>query len=107
MRVKDWRVFWGAASLGACKRCGREFYRPFTNNQYCSDDCAKASWRESRAGSVAAMVKARSEARAEARADLRCANPACNKPLQAQRSTMKFCSIRCRVASRREGKRHA
>jgi hypothetical protein len=37
-----------------------------------------------------------------ARADRRCANPACNEPLVAQRSTAKFCSVRCRVAVHRE-----
>lgn len=90
--------------LRACQRCGREFYNLSLNGRYCSDDCAKASWRDGRAGSVAAMVKARSEERAAARADRRCANPDCNKPITAERSTGKFCSVRCRVAAHRQRK---
>jgi len=97
--------FRGGVTIGSCKHCGREFYRLYTNNRYCSDDCAKASWRVGRAGGVAAASQARSEARAAARADRRCAH--CNEPITAQRSTGKFCSVRCRVAAHREGKRDA
>jgi hypothetical protein len=50
------------------------------------------------------MVKDRSEAREGARADRRCAH--CNEPIAVQRSTGKVCSMRCRVAAHREGKRH-
>jgi hypothetical protein len=53
------------------------------------------------------MIKVRSEAQAAARADRSCANPDCNRPIAALRSTMKFCSARCRVAAHREGRRHA
>ena len=40
------------------------------------------------------------QARAADRADRYCANPDCNKPLTAQRSTKKFCSERCRQTVR-------
>jgi len=95
----------GGVSLGTCQHWGANSIA--SNGRYCSDDCAKASWRDGRAGSVAAMVKVCSEVRAAARADRHYANPECYKPLPAQRSTMKFCSVRCRVAAHRESKRHA
>jgi hypothetical protein len=104
IRLPD-RYIYAQPRLCTCQHCNREFYRVSLNGRYCSDDCAKASWRDGRAGSVAAMVKARSEARAAARADRRCAH--CNEPIKAQRSTNKFCSVRCRVATHREGKRDA
>jgi hypothetical protein len=53
---------------------------------------------------IAAMVKARSEERAAARAGRRCAH--CNEPITAQRSSNKFCSVGCRVAAHRGGKRY-
>lgn len=47
--------------LGECQYCGREFYRVWSGSgRYCSDSCAEASWRESRAISNAEMVKVRS-----------------------------------------------
>ncbi|HEY2533140.1 MAG TPA: hypothetical protein VGJ20_35295 [Xanthobacteraceae bacterium] len=49
------------------------------------------------------MVEVRSEARATAHVDRR-ANADCNKPITGQRSTMKFCSVRCRFAANREPK---
>jgi hypothetical protein len=71
-----------------CRHCGTKFYtvsrRP---HAYCSDRCA-----------VARATKARSERRAADRNDT-CDH--CGKPIRARRSTMKFCSIRCRVAAHR------
>ena len=82
-------------------RAAEVFYRVYLSSRYCSDDCAEASRGEQRASRNPAMVEARSETRAAARADRRCANPDSNKPLTAQRASMKFCSIRCRVAAHR------
>jgi hypothetical protein len=45
------------------------------------------------------VVDVRAAARAEARANRKCAT--CGQPIKAQRSTMKFCSVRCRVAAYR------
>jgi len=95
------RYIYRMPRLCACQRCGREFYRVTTSGHYCSDDCAEASQGEQRASRNAEMVRTRSKERAAARAGRRCANPDCNKRLKAQRSSMKFCSIRCRVAVHR------
>src|SRR6516225_2647728 len=77
-----------------CLRCGSLFYRvPGGQSRFCSDQCANAVRNE-------AFSKARSERRAQARADRECAT--CGEPLAAQRSTMRFCSVRCRVAAHRE-----
>ena len=76
-----------------CRHCGSQFYRvPGSGGHYCSDQCATVVRN-------AAFVKARSEARAKARADRKCAQ--CGEPIEARRSTMRFCSIRCRVVSHR------
>jgi hypothetical protein len=48
---------------------------------------------------MAPIVKARSKARAVARANRKCET--CGKAIKAKRSTMRFCSIRCRVAAHR------
>jgi hypothetical protein len=88
-----------------CQQCRRKFYRVImSSDRFCCDDCAEARGRERRATRNAAMVEARSQERVAARADRRCANPDCNKPLPAQRSTMKYCTVRCRVAAHRAGK---
>src|SRR5262249_21483229 len=44
-----------------------------------------------------AVVRRRSQARAAARANRKC--EVCGQRLKAQRSTMRFCSARCRVAA--------
>jgi endogenous inhibitor of DNA gyrase (YacG/DUF329 family) len=76
-----------------CERCGSAFYRiPGSYSHYCSDQCANTVHN-------AAFVKARSEARAAARANRKCET--CGKAIKAQRSTMRFCSVRCRVAGHR------
>ena len=78
-----------------CRYCGVKFYRTDRSAYtYCSDKCAGAAHS-------AAMVKARSQARAAARAGRKCET--CGKPIKAQRSTMRFCSVRCRVAAHRNG----
>jgi hypothetical protein len=77
-----------------CRHCQRQFYRtrysPLT--AYCSDQCVSAVHS-------AAFVKARSEQRAAAREGRK--RKVCGEPIEAQRSTMRFCSVRCRVASHR------
>jgi len=80
-------------TLCACQQCDREFYRVYGSGLYCSDRCAEISWRET------AVVKARSEPRAAPPPERRCANSSCNKPFAALRSTMKFCSMHCRIAA--------
>ena len=88
-------------SQGKCKcvHCGTKFYRvPGRRSRYCSDQCISAVRN-------AAFVKARSEARAAARANRKCEG--CGKAIKAQRSTMRFCSVRCRVASHRASQQTA
>jgi hypothetical protein len=91
VRLPD-RYVWPEPRLCSCQRCGDEFYRLGGSGRYCSDVCAEAG--------QAVRNAAIAEARAAARADRYCANPDCNKPLTTQRSTMKFCSERCRQAIR-------
>jgi hypothetical protein len=90
---------WREAVRCYCRQCLRWFYRERGYNCgeyiYCSDKCVAAARRVA----MAPVVKARSQARAAARANRKCA--ACGKPIKAKRSTMRFCSIRCRVASHR------
>jgi hypothetical protein len=85
-----------------CRHCGRAFYNadkgPRRNGSvplYCSDKCVAAV----RSAAMAPAVKARSIARAKARAGRKCET--CGEPIEAQRSTMRFCSVRCRVAAHR------
>jgi hypothetical protein len=85
-----------------CRHCGRIFYSadkgPRQNSGvmlYCSDKCVAAV----HAAAMAPIVKARAKARAAARANRKCAT--CGEPIKAQRSTMQFCSVRCRVAAHR------
>lgn len=76
-----------------CDHCGREFYSVRRNGpKHCSDRCAKTV-------RTAAFVKARSERRADNR-ETHCDR--CAKPIEAKRSTMRFCSVKCRVAAHRE-----
>jgi endogenous inhibitor of DNA gyrase (YacG/DUF329 family) len=83
-----------------CPQCGKTFHRVYRATvRYCSNACAAAALRSGRAAANAVRVKARSEARAAARAARQCAR--CGTPLTAQRSTMKFCSPRCRIAGHR------
>lgn len=79
--------------LCTCRQCRGEFYRVYGSGLYCSDRCAEISWRET------AMVKARTEPRTAPRPERHCANATCNKPFTARRSTMKFCSMHCRIAA--------
>jgi endogenous inhibitor of DNA gyrase (YacG/DUF329 family) len=79
----------------ACRQCGRRFYRLQAMGVYCSDKCVA----EARRAAMAPVVKARSKARAAARANRKCKT--CGKPIKAKRSTMRFCSVRCRVADHR------
>jgi hypothetical protein len=84
-------------SLGKrkCQHCSTVFYHvPGRRSRYCSDPCANAL-------RSAAFSKARSEQRAAARANRKCET--CGQPIKAKRSTMRFCSMRCRVASHRAG----
>jgi endogenous inhibitor of DNA gyrase (YacG/DUF329 family) len=90
-----------------CRRCGRKFYRAEDSRprwrlrpgRYCSDRCQRLAQAPARKARRAAFIKARSDDRARARADLKCGH--CGEPIEAQRSTMRFCSTRCRVAAHR------
>ena len=85
-----------------CRHCGRTFYNadrgPRQNGGaplYCSDTCVAAV----RSAAMIPVVEATSTARAAARANRKCTT--CGKAIKAQRSTMRFCSVRCRVAAHR------
>jgi predicted nucleic acid-binding Zn ribbon protein len=102
------------AGCPQCRHCGRRFYRAREGNRpqwrlrtghYCSDRCQRLANAPARKARRAAWVKTRSEQRADARADLECGY--CGKPIEAQRSTMRFCSARCRVAAHRQRARSA
>jgi endogenous inhibitor of DNA gyrase (YacG/DUF329 family) len=87
--------------LRECWQCERQFYTTrFYFGHYCSDRCQSLAYAPARAAQRAAMVKAKSKARAAARADRECET--CGKPIEAKRSTMRFCSVKCRVAAHRE-----
>jgi endogenous inhibitor of DNA gyrase (YacG/DUF329 family) len=79
-----------------CRHCGRKFHHLRQGGggtpHYCSDQCAGIAHQ-------AAVSKSRSEQRALERADRACAT--CGKPITAKRSTMRFCSVKCRVAAHR------
>jgi hypothetical protein len=93
-----WGIYGGVQT---CRHCGREFYRTHSSGHtYCSDKCAAAA----HSVFVAKHVKARSEERAAERAKWNDTCETCGKPIKARRSTMKFCSIRCRVAAHRLAK---
>jgi hypothetical protein len=83
-----------------CRHCSHRFcctdrYR----GDYCSDHCESLANAPRRAARIAAFIKARSEERADNRND-NCDH--CGKPIEAKRSTMRFCSVKCRVAAHRE-----
>jgi hypothetical protein len=83
----DWR------GPNKCRHCGHGFYNAQNcRGAFCSDTCIRAE-------RVIITAKARSESRAAKRAGLKCET--CGKRLAAQRSTARFCSVRCRVASHR------
>ena len=80
----------------SCRHCGRRFYYHHRyRSKWCSDLCR----RKARAPRMAAVVKARSAARAKARAGRRCKT--CGKPIEAQRASKQYCSVRCRVTAHR------
>jgi hypothetical protein len=83
-----------------CRHCGREFLRVRHGSpHYCSDRCVRGAHHVR----VTAQSLTTSEARAAARANRICER--CGTPLVSQRSTRRFCSIRCRVANHRAAPR--
>jgi hypothetical protein len=82
------------AEKSKCQQCEREFYC-LNGGYYCSDKCVA----EAHKAAMVPITKARAKARAAARADRKCEG--CGKPINAKRSTMRFCSVRCRVAAHR------
>jgi hypothetical protein len=73
-----------------------EFYRVYGGGW----TCQSLAYAPKRAAHRAELIKARSEERADARAYRECET--CGKPIEANRSTMRFCSVRCRVAAHRK-----
>lgn len=88
----------------ACKHCGGLFYTVMAGGmmckpRYCSDHCQREANAPQRAKKIAKMVRRKSEALAAARAGRKCET--CGEKIEAQRSTMRFCSVKCRVAAHR------
>jgi hypothetical protein len=81
-----------------CRHCDRRFYRTGYYGFYCSDRCQSLADAPRRAARIAAFVKTRSERRADNR-ETNCDH--CGEPIEAKRSTMRFCSVKCRVAAHR------
>jgi hypothetical protein len=76
-----------------CRQCGRRFWRDHcSNGMFCSDRCASLARR-------AKYATAQGAARATARSGRSC--EWCGEPIEAARSTMRYCSVRCRVAAHR------
>ena len=85
--------------IAFCQHCSGRFYRTEDyRGFYCSDRCESLANAPRRAARIAAFVKARSEERADNR-ETNCEH--CGKPIEAKRSTMRFCSVKCRVAVHR------
>jgi hypothetical protein len=83
-----------------CRHCKAKFFRVKRSHPaYCCDRCFDAARRQQRAVYRRQQAQAMAEARAKARANRSCET--CGEPINAQRSTMRFCSIRCRVVSHR------
>jgi hypothetical protein len=96
-----------------CLHCFEWFVRlyPSLRTRFCSATCSEMHERERRADRVAlgldrerwqAQTEKRAAERAEKRRDLRCQY--CGSHIDAQRSTARFCSPRCRVAAHREAR---
>lgn len=84
---------WFEAVEQSCSHCGAAFFNAGRyRSRFCSDRCLKSD-------KAKANSKTRSEARAADRADLRCRT--CKEPLEAARSTARYCSVRCRVKAHR------
>jgi hypothetical protein len=86
-----------------CRQCLKWFVRlePRARTRFCSDKCHAEHERER----WQALTDRRSADRAEDRAYLYCHHCGGDLPL-AQRSTGRYCSVRCRVAAHREKLRH-
>jgi predicted nucleic acid-binding Zn ribbon protein len=83
-----------------CRHCDGEFFRvKWSNPAYCSDRCHDTAHDARRRRAAAAQTKTTAAMRAEARAGRGC--EVCGEPLDARRSTMRFCSAKCRVTSHR------
>jgi endogenous inhibitor of DNA gyrase (YacG/DUF329 family) len=87
---------WPFGRARECEHCGKKFFRVLSArhryHSYCSDRCIRLA-------RSAAQSERISDARADARADFKCSH--CGEPLDARRSTMRFCSTKCRVAAHR------
>jgi endogenous inhibitor of DNA gyrase (YacG/DUF329 family) len=103
-----------AASFGCreesytCGNCGRAYayYQPGYRQGFCSNRC-RDTWiavkkAEDPGFGIKDRIARRSARRAATRANRHCEH--CHAPLDASRSTMRFCSTRCRVAHHRSTK---
>jgi hypothetical protein len=77
-----------------CRVCRSRFYSD--RKWHCSDACARRFASQQ-------LAARRSKARAQARAGRTCA--VCAAPLDALRSSKKYCSVKCRVAAHRQTQR--
>ena len=86
----------------SCRHCGRGFYRIGKYlGHVCSEVCARKAALPGLKRKIARQTAARSKKRAEARAGRSCL--VCGEPMEAKRSTKRYCSERCRVAAHRNG----
>jgi predicted nucleic acid-binding Zn ribbon protein len=89
-----------------CPYCGRRFFGVYrSTDRLCSDHCVEAVHNQARAARSQRQSQATAQARAAARAGRTCQT--CGEPIEARRSTMRFCSTRCRVAAYRQRARSA
>jgi endogenous inhibitor of DNA gyrase (YacG/DUF329 family) len=79
-----------------CMHCGKKYRQAFDARRYyknyCSDRCVRLARN-------AAQSKRISNMRAKARDGRNCET--CGEPIDARRSTMRFCSAKCRVVAHR------
>lgn len=108
-RLPEARVWVRSAFEWDCAYCGKRFlatFRPKVKLYFCSNRCERLwrnavyrDWRHNNPPDYARVNKARTEKRAAARAERVCGH--CGKPLDAARSTKRFCSDICRVRASR------
>ena len=88
-------------SLRWCRHCPK-FFLGDCRARYCSEACLRAVKARKAARRNRKAAAARAVARRAARGGRVC--PVCGVPLEAKRSTARYCSARCRVAWHRRQK---
>jgi hypothetical protein len=84
-----------------CIDCGSPFQRTQRARSHRCPECRQAAPLKR----LAALSARRKTEAAEARGRLVCANPFCGRPLEAQRSTRRYCSDQCRRMAWRQAHR--